>query len=290
MHIINQPNELIVQLLGSIWDMDGTVLDTLAHNYDWLKWAYDKYSTRSTPFPEYSQEWQEEYNRIYGEEGLEGIYTKVIYADWHKHEKEIWNDFNEYNEKNPTKTIVVDGTDIADVLREIKKRGEMSLQRTSEHILAINTTKSYKSIASSLKANGIHFFNHRATYDSIIQLLANGVMKKKDVTTNDIEELRKLLPKELTKWLEKPNSFSSRVVLDRMGLEYNTVFALEDTASGIQAYKPVFLPKGSRNIYVAGVTWGFDKDPYKLIKAGADVIFEHPKEIITFMKMNDAFL
>lgn len=292
MHIINPPNNNIIQLLGSIWDMDGTTLNTELHNHKWLKWAYEKYSSESTPFPEYSDAWQEHYNQVYAEGGLEGIYSIIVKTDWHKHEKEIWKDFNEYNRKNPVPTIKMDdGTDIADVIREIKRRGEMSSIRTSEHIMSINTTKSYESIESSLKANNIHFcFRDRATYDEIVWQLANGVMKKKRITTEDVEEVRKLLPKEMTKMLEKPNSLSSGIILSRMGLEYNTVFALEDTVNGTQAYKPVYLPKGSRSVYVGAVTWGFERDAYKLIKAGADVIFEHPKEIITFMEMNGAFI
>jgi len=98
-----------------------------------------------------------------------------------------------------------------------------------------------------------------------------------------------MLSAEATKYLEKPNSLSSNLIFSRLGVQVNEAIVLEDTPNGIQAYKPVLFPRKSQSAYVAGVTWGFEKDPQKLIDAGADIIFEHPNEIIKFFESLGAF-
>lgn len=282
MKIIRTPKEYGLDICASIWDMDGTVFDTKKDNYKWLQFAYKKYTSSSAPFPELTPEFMAYYNEVYTKDSLAGIYTKIIKTDWAKNEKAIWIDFNKFNQQ-AAEPIIVDDISMASIISEIYERGQMSDARTFRHRLAINTTKSYKAIKNSLIKNKIHnCFDCRTTYDDILVYLADGVLKKELVEVTNLEEVRKLIPSSAIKFLEKPNSLSSMLTYSKLAVQPHEVIVMEDTVPGILAYKNVMMPKKSITGYVGACLWGFEDDADKLIDAGADVLFEHPSEVIPF--------
>jgi phosphoglycolate phosphatase-like HAD superfamily hydrolase len=283
--VITPTKEIEYPLRAVIFDIDGTIFPTMNHYYNLQKMIYDKLGDKSKEFLPYSDEWMDNYNKIYAEEGLQGIYTKISHANWDRDEAEIWRVFDKYNSEHSVSPIVQEGKSIADVIKEIYYRGRPNGKRQTRLRLGVNTTKSYASLAPLLESAKLeNYFDTMITYDDILKCLVDGRAKQEDIKTKNISELRKKIPKDLTSYLEKPNALSSMLTTNSMGISPKAVIAFEDSVNGVQACKSNLNFPLSAPIYVVGVTWGFIKDKQKLIDAGADAIMHNITDIEPFIE------
>lgn len=290
MEIITPLTKIAWPLRGVIFDVDGTMYNTMDHTYNRQKFVYDKLGDKSKKFEKYSDDWMDRYNETYAKRNLRGIWNEFAHANWDKNEAKIWDLYNDYNEKNPVITTKKNGVDIKDVIAEIYARGSLTLNRMTRLRLAVNTTMGSESLKTLLKKSGIGgCFDTIVTYDDVLRLLVNGKIKQDEIKTKNIDFLRKLVPAHMKEYIEKPNAISSMITLNAMGLQANEVVVFEDTVNGVLSCKDIMNGARFSSVYVVGVTWGFVKNKQKLIDAGADAIMEHPKDIIPFLEMLGAF-
>jgi len=290
MKIVTPLSEVVQPLRGVIFDVDGVTYNTMDHAYNWQKFVYDKMGDKSKNFDEYTDNWMNNYNKIYANEGIKGLYDKLSHVNWDNNENTIWKEYNSYNAKNSVTTIKKNGIDMADVINEVYFRGGASNQRMSRLRLGINTTKGRESLDGLLKKSGINnCFDTIITYDDILKILVDGKIKQNQITAENIEVLRKLIPPNMKEYIEKPNSLSSMLCANAMGVSPNEIVVFEDTINGVLAYKPVMTAPRPMSAYVVGVTWGFVKDERKLLDAGADAIINCPSEIVSILENLSAF-
>ncbi|NCN87090.1 HAD family phosphatase [archaeon] len=290
MEIITPLDKIQNPLRAAIFDMDGVTLNSMEFHYNWQKSIYEKIGDKSKSFGPYTDEWMDNYNKIYAEQGMPALYNLISHVGFDKNEAKIWKLYNEYCQENPLSTVKVDGVDMANVISEVYNRGVVTPNRMTRLRLGINTTKGRMSLDKILnKVNLDGCFDTIITYDDILKVLVNGKAKQEVIDYDNIEMLTKLVPSDVKHYIEKPNSLSAMLAINGLGVHPSEVIAFEDTANGIYAYKNILVAPRPADAYVVGVTWGFVKDKQKLINAGADAIMEHPKEIIPFLEMLGAF-
>lgn len=291
MEIINPTNKIEQPLRSVIFDMDGVTYASMDYHYNWQKFIYDKMGDKSKEFGEYTDEWMDNYNKICAEKGMPALYDEISHVEWKNNEAKIWEEYNKYCMENPLSTINIDGIDMKDVISETYARGKPSKNRMTRLRLGINTTKARKSLDKIIGRDNLDgVFDSIVTYDDVLKILVNGKIKQSEINYEDIEFLTKLVPSSMKHYIEKPNSLSSMIAINALGVHPSEVVAFEDTINGIQAYKNILVPSRPADAYVVGVTWGFVKDKQKLIDAGADAIMEHPKEIIPFLESVSSFI
>ncbi len=274
-----------------IFDYDGTLGDSRRLQYQWLKLMYKKHGDKQKRFRKLSKEFWKAYNEEYKVQGLRGIYENIVHADWDKHEKDIWECYNEFFENNKIPMIEVDGTNLADVIERIHWNGQVSENRPVRLRLAINTLKGWKNVRPSLEAADVlQYFDAITTYDDVLRYVGDGALKKNQIDTDDIEVIRKQVPADVASYSEKPNSIASMICIARLNVDPRRIIAIEDTSNGIRAYKPVRTAKGKYNVFVIGVGYpgGFESAE-TLREAGADAIAHHPNEIYRIIELAGGF-
>lgn len=290
MEIITDTSKIEQPLRGVIFDMDGVTVDSMGHSYNWQKHIYEMLGDKSREFGAYTDDWMDNYNKIYADGGIGALYDNLSHIDWNLNESRIWEEYNKYNLENPLSTIKVGDVDMKDVIKEVYRRGSATPNRMTRLRLGVNTTKGRSSLDRILDEAEISgCFDTVVTYDDILRVLVNGKVKQENVKTEDIEYLRKFVPGNMKEYIEKPNSLSSMLTINALGVEPREIVAFEDTVNGIHAYKNIMMPPRPQDAYVVGVTWGFVKNKDTLINAGADAILEHPGEIIPFLETLGAF-
>lgn len=290
MEIITPVTQIQQPLRSVIFDMDGVMYDSMGFHYNWQKLIYDKMGDRSKEFGEYTDDWMDNYNKIYAEKGMPALYDLISHVSWNGNEAKIWEEYNKYCQEKPLITVSFDGVDMADVISEVYNRGVASSNRMTRLRLGINTTKGRASLDKLLKKSNIDgCFDTIVTYDDILRVLVNGKIKQDCINYDNIEFLTKLVPSDMKHYIEKPNSLSAMLCINGLGVHPSEVIAFEDTTNGISAYKNIMLAPRPVDAYVVGVTWGFVKDKQKLIDVGADAILEHPREIVPFLEMLGSF-
>jgi phosphoglycolate phosphatase-like HAD superfamily hydrolase len=284
-------------LLGAIFDLDGTMIDSHDLQYDFHKYiATHPDFGDMRRFPRKGRKFWDEYNEAYAEGGLSGLYgrygkiTPENFDAMYPAIEDQYAVFIRNFKKSPT--VNIRGDDVADAVRTIWERGALSEKRDMRLRLAVNTTKEKRNAQALLERADIwQYFDTSVTYDDMVKYAANGEAKKRNITNipDDVKELRKFLAKDTLKSLEKPNALSSMVTLYRMGLSADRVIVFEDTPTGIYAAKNVPLPQGMEDLYVVGVTWGYEKNPAALRKAGADQIITRPSQMVEIVDSMGGF-
>ena len=275
-------------ILGVIFDLDGTMIDTNDLQYDFHKYiAMHKEFGAMTSFPQKDKEFWTAYNAAYAKGGLSGLYgrygkiTPENFDAMYPAIEEEYATFIRTFDRSPT--INVDGDDLGDAVRTIWTRGALSDKRDIRLRLAVNTTKEKRNAKALLERAGLwQYFDTSVTYDDMVRRAADGEVKKRGLENapREIKELRKFLTKDTLKALEKPNSLSTKVTLNRLKLAPNRVIVFEDTPTGVLSAKNVDMDDDVVNLHVVGVTWGYEKDPETLRKAGADEIINKPSQMI----------
>ena len=273
-------------LSAVILDVDGVVLDTMRPQYEWLRSVADHYC-RPWRFGTYGQEFLETYMGWLERKGMPGIY-EMLGLDFNTHGEEIWKLYDAFNRAHPIGIVEVEGVSVGVAIKELATRGSCSRVRSTRLRLAANTTKGYDNLESILGKNGLwSCFDTIVTYDDLFRILGDGVAKRSG--ENDPKAFRKLVPGNVMKYAEKPNSLSAALTISRLGTGVRSLLAVEDTPAGIRTYKPVQLPEGPKRAYVVGVTWGFEPDPEKLFAAGADAVIDRPEELVEIVKETGGF-
>jgi phosphoglycolate phosphatase-like HAD superfamily hydrolase len=130
----------------------------------------------------------------------------------------------------------------------------------------------------------VSYFDTIIDYDAITRSATDGKIKQDWNFTEDIEELRKIVPKNLSSFLEKPNFLSTSFALNGLNTSPRATIVFEDSINGLQSCKTCFNSPFGAPVYVVGVTWGFIKDKQKLIDAGADAIMHNITDIEPFIE------
>ncbi len=268
-------------LAGVIFDMDGVVLDTFGDQHEWLGTQATKFNPNAE-FPLYDEEFRKRYNHGYKTGSYPGIYEEFG-IDFEAHSTDIWAAFNAFYANRITPTCKVGNDDVADVIKNLFVNGAPSKERATRLRLAINTTKGHDNIYPSLTEAGIWECFDTVTEDDDIIEWAGDSMRKKNGDYKSVEEMRKDVPEGISRVLGKPGSLTGFLTMQKLGANPKSVIVLEDTASGIKTYKPLKTLNGYENVYVAGVSWGFDEVP-DLIDAGADAILDSPGEILDLVQ------
>jgi FMN phosphatase YigB (HAD superfamily) len=182
--------------------MDGVTYNSMGFVYDWQKFIYGKMGDKDKEFGPYTDEWMDNYNKIYAEKGMPALYDEISHIDWNKNEAKIWEEYNNYSRENPLSTVRVDGVDLKDVISEVYERGAVSPERMTRLRLGVNTTKGRASLDKLLKKSKIDgCFDTIVTYDDILRVLVNGKVKQDQINYDNIEFLTKLVPSDMKHYM-----------------------------------------------------------------------------------------
>lgn len=265
---------LYAPIKGIIFDVDGTIINTMVPQHTWLKQTAEKYGG-TFPWKEFCPEFLTVYNKFYEEQGMKGLYT-MIDVDFEKHSAEIWNDYNHFNqthEINPVRGVVK-------AIKEIYDRSRVDGKRKVVTRIALNTTKSWKDVEVPLRKAGlIKLVDTIVTKDDIYDFATNGLAKKLNIHFDDYATLRKILPEETVKALEKPNGYSVQLTSLRLGIHPLELIAFEDTNVGINANKKVKFHNGYFDVKAFAVSWGYQSTS-ELRESNPDGILTKPKEMV----------
>jgi beta-phosphoglucomutase-like phosphatase (HAD superfamily) len=266
---------LITPVQGILLDVDGTCLDSMHPQYDWLRQTAEKYGGIS-PFPAFSPDFLREYNKRYSEQSMKGLYD-MAGVDFDAHREEIWRDYNEFNRTHHIE--FVPGVDNA--IKTIHQRSRVTRTRPCALRIGFNTTKSWADIEIPLRRSGVlNCIDTIVAKDHLYALMTDGEARRKNIPFDDYRTLRTILPEHIVRQLEKPGSIATTLALNRLGVDMESTIAFEDTVDGIQSYKSVLLPRGRKDIFVVGVTWGYEQDKTELIKADPDAIIDRPEQMV----------
>ena len=283
-------------LAGVIFDLDGTLMRTQELQYDFHKYiGLHPLFGAMDAFPEKNEEFWTHYNAAYKNGGLSGLYSRYgnitaeNFDQLYPAIEEEYATFIKHSAESPT--INVDGDDIADAVRHIWERGGISDRRDTRVRLAVNTTKEKRNARALLERAGLwKYFDTSVTYDDVVKYAANGEAKKHlKEFPDEVSVLRTFLSKDTLKSIEKPNALSTLITLYRLGLPADRVIVFEDTPAGVQSAKHIPFPHGLDDLFVIGVTWGFEKDPNVLRTAGADEIITHPSQCVDIVERLGGF-
>jgi len=272
-------------LQGLILDVDGTLLDSRTAQYEWLKYAAQRFGGIKDFLPNDSNFWKA-YNTAYETKSMPGLY-ELVGVDFHAHREQIWKEYTEYNQQHPT--ALVPG--VGEALKTIFELSRVTRARPTALRIGTNSTKTWKDIEPALRKAGIlQYFDTIVTKDDVYNCVADGVAKRNKIAFDDFEALRTVLPEKLVKELEKPGTLCSMLALHRLGIDDpQEVIAVEDTAVGVQSYKSIILPRRRVDLHVVGVTWGYEGRD-ELLAAGADEIIERPAQLVDIVERWSGFL
>ena len=269
---------------GIIWDEDGTLINSAEHQYHWLAHAAKTFKGHF-PFTQFDRQFLDIYNSTLAQKNMQGLYD-LIEVKFSAQEKEIWAEYIRYNQDNTPELIKGIKEAITCIRNETSPREWCATGLRH----AISTTKDYASAIRPLHSGGIvDFFDTISTKTQAYQIAFNGMSKKKNIAYDDFDELRKYVPEEMVRHLEKPNGFINQIALAGLGLPASNVIAIEDDARGVRSFKGLWTAQGQTNLYVVGVTWGFEPDAQKLLDAGADAIANKPSDLIHIVRRLSTF-
>ena len=246
-----------------VFDIDGTVLDTFHPQYEWLKYAAERFGGRF-PFAQFDDQFRGTYNRTYHDKGMIGLYD-MIGVDFHTHQKDIWKEYLAFNNNHPIHPIAGVKEAILEMARIVP--GER---------ICTNTTKRRDTFEGILEREGLKkilLTPNSVARDDLYNLAKSSIPQG---TIPDDEYKRKL--EEEVKRIEKPSTTASVILLKKTGIYPDGIVAFEDSVAGVRSYKRVPHLGSSVDIRVVGVTWGYDLRE-DLEKAGADIIIDHPEDI-----------
>ncbi len=259
---------------GIICDIDGTFLNSMVPQFNWLKYAADTFEGHFK-WQKFCPEFLEEYNDHYENHGMRGLYT-MIGVDFEKHAAKIWPEFTKYNRTVEILPIL----GIPSVIKNIHKRSRVHNGRTTALRIAYNTTKSWPDVELPLEKAGLtNLVDSIVTKNDIYEYVTNGEAKKKGIRFDDFAALKTILKEDIVKSLEKPNGYSSMLACLRLGIHPHRILAFEDTKTGVDSYRKVKFADAYYDIAVVAVTWGYESEE-RLRKANPDYIISKPKQMI----------
>lgn len=262
---------------GFIFDVDGTILNSMKPQYIFLKQTAEKFGGY---FPwKFGPEFLSEYNKLYDKEGMIGLYH-MIQVDFEKHGKEIWTDYNQFNRTHDIRPV----TGVIKAIKEIHKRSRVTGKRKIGLRISLNTTKSWRDIEIPLtKAGLIGIVDSIVTKDDIYDVATNGLAKKLNIDFDDYSSLRKHFSEDTVKILEKPNAYSSFLTATRMDIHPLELFGAEDTKTGVQANTKIPFKNGEYyDVRTLACPWGFQPKE-ELKESGAFIIPEKPMEMVEIL-------
>ncbi len=264
-------------LQALILDVDGTTLDTFANQHKWFSQA-SKMFGGNPMMPPYDAAYRTAYNSAYNADGMPGLYT-LHGIDFKSQRDPIWEAYIAFNNTHVAPPIP--GMDAA--IKEIHARSRVSRERNRALRIAVNTTKLWINIDEALLACGIlPLLDSRVTKDNVQDYATDGAARRENIGFDDYDALRKIVPEETVKNIEKPGSLMSLLTTHLLGVDPASIVALEDSASGIKAYHNVLFPDRRRDIYVVGVTWGYETRE-ELMEGRPDALIDKPQQLVELL-------
>jgi len=136
-------------LLGLIFDWDGTIADTLPDQFNWLKYCAQSFGKKFA-YDNLSDDFKRDYNRYYAANGIVGLYD-MIGIDFKANDKQIWAEY----EKWKVNSNIVIFPQIKETIEEIYRRSRPSKTRSQGLRIVLNSTSRYSTIEKPFIQNGL---------------------------------------------------------------------------------------------------------------------------------------
>ena len=266
------------QLDAIIFDNDGVLSSTAKRQEEWLRHWTEKHN-QDWPFQSF-----EEFLTFYNDTlhsavdvptGVQNIYDFLrAPCDMKDKEHPVWIAYNIFKEDHPTGLF----PGVKDMLDEVYQLGSLTKDPTQARRMrmAINTTNSWKSIASELKkADVLHYFD----------------------TQTAMEMLDEYHGAQNGNAIKKPSKLSVALTLQNLGTEGARTMHLGDTRTDLMASKqvirPGYGPSNAEDLIMVGAAWGYEGretlERGAKLPNGTQVQFDHiidnPGELVQLVKI-----
>lgn len=247
-------------ILGLILDVDGTILDSMPDQFNWLEYCATELFNKEFPYKKLDAKFKDDYNNAHDREGLEGIY-QLFGVSYNQNQDLLWNHYSKW--KADHEIPIVEG--MTEAIKEIYEISRPGKGKSRGMRIVLNTTNKWGSFGPILEKNGM-------------------------MSYIDASITREELPENETAILIKPHVYSIELSLEQLGTAYDETLHVGDTCSDIIACRNLKLRNidRSQEIEVAAVTWGFESAE-KLKKANPTYLLKKPEELVELVKKRGNF-
>lgn len=242
------------KLSALIFDWDGTIADTLADQFFWLKHCCESFG-KSFPYETLTDGFRNDYNRYFSARGILGLYD-MIGVDFNANKPRIWSEYEAW--KKNAKICLFAG--MKEVIAEIYARSRPRKGSPCGMRFALNTTSRLSTIENVFFGNGLQVY-----FDTLLT--------------------RELLPESESATLTKPHVYSIEWCLDLLGRNADETLHVGDTVTDIVACRTLRRknPANEQNVKTVAVTWGYETRQ-ELEKVKPDYIVDRPSELVKIVE------
>ncbi|MBI2564823.1 HAD hydrolase-like protein [Candidatus Woesearchaeota archaeon] len=252
-----------MSLYGLIFDVDGTLIDSMNDQFLWLRHCVTDLYSKKFPFTNYSHVFVEKYNAAVKKEGLPGIYA-LFGIDYDAEKNNLWTYFKEW--KKNTNISLIPG--IKDAVTEIYERSRPRKGKCKGLRIALNTTNAWEGFERTIRKEGI--------------LNCFDIVLTKSELPEDVNGVKVNLV--------KPHPYSIELALDLLGTDPEETLHVGDSVVDVRASKNLRRknPDNSKKALTAAVTWGFEAKE-DLEKEKPDFLITEPKQLVQLIEELDGF-